>query len=118
MIGSSVVALLRRYIAPPKRLDIEGHARTDATVILVVILFIICSMFGQNGANISRGVDMANGARFASMAVTCARPDEEPSLSALPRSSSLPRAHQYRPDRSGRRRLLPGISAAVDLDRE
>jgi len=68
VIGSCTVALLRRYIAPPKRLDVGGHARTDATVILLLILFIICSMFAQNGANIARGVDMANGARFASAA--------------------------------------------------
>ncbi len=68
VIGSSVVALLRRYISPPKRLDVGGHARTDATVILLLIICIVCSMFGQNGANIARGVDMANGVRFASSA--------------------------------------------------
>jgi Fe-S oxidoreductase len=66
VIASCTVSLLRRYIAPPKRLDIGGHARTDATVILLLILCIIGSMFAQNGANIARGVEMANSVRFAS----------------------------------------------------
>ncbi|HLB01133.1 MAG TPA: (Fe-S)-binding protein, partial [Bacteroidota bacterium] len=68
VIAASIIALLRRYISPPKRLDVSGRSRTDATVILLLILCIICSMFAQNGANIARGADMANGARFASTA--------------------------------------------------
>jgi Fe-S oxidoreductase len=63
---SVVTALLRRYVNPPARLDLAGHSQFDATLILLWILCIILSMFGQNGANIAGGADLANGARFVS----------------------------------------------------
>ncbi len=69
VVLSSVVALLRRHIRPPARLDVEGHSRFDATLILAWILLIIVSMFGQNGSNIAGGARMANDARFVSSAV-------------------------------------------------
>ncbi len=64
---SVAVSLVRRYVRPPARLDVEGHSRFDATLILLWILAIILSMFGQNGSNIARGADLANGARFVSL---------------------------------------------------
>jgi Fe-S oxidoreductase len=66
VVVSVCVALLRRYIHPPARLDVEGHSRLDATLILLWILAIILSMFGQNAANIAGGAQMANAARFVS----------------------------------------------------
>src|SRR5713101_2781660 len=37
VIGSVSLALFRRYVIRPKRLDVEGHSRFDATIILVLI---------------------------------------------------------------------------------
>ncbi len=65
---STIFALFRRYIRPPARLDVGGHSRFDATLILLWILLIIVSMFGQNGSNIAGGARMANEARFVSTA--------------------------------------------------
>lgn len=66
VVVSVAAALVRRYVSPPARLDVEGHSRLDATLILLWILSIILSMFGQNGANIAGGAEIANGARFVS----------------------------------------------------
>lgn len=43
-------ALLRRYVTHPKRLEGDGHSNADATVILLLILLVIISMFGVNAA--------------------------------------------------------------------
>ena len=48
-----VVSLLRRFVAPPPRLDVEGHAKWDAALILVLILFVMLTMFGQSAAGIA-----------------------------------------------------------------
>ena len=45
-----VTALYRRYVLRPKRLELEGHSRLDATCILMMILLIMVSMIGQNAA--------------------------------------------------------------------
>jgi Fe-S oxidoreductase len=66
VVVSVVTALARRYVSPPARLDVGGHSRLDATLILLWILAIILSMFGQNGANIAGGAGIANDARFVS----------------------------------------------------
>lgn len=70
VVASVLLALFRRYVNPPKRLDVSGHSRMDATIILLLILFIMCSMFGQNAANISRGAQIAAEARFVSNALS------------------------------------------------
>jgi len=64
-----LVALARRYITKPPRLDVSGHSRLDATIILVWILLIMCAMFGQNAANIGRGVQAAADKRVVSHAL-------------------------------------------------
>ncbi len=66
VIISIGMALYRRYISKPKRLDVSGHAQFDATLILFMILMIMLSMFGQNAARISMGMDDGNTARIIS----------------------------------------------------
>jgi Fe-S oxidoreductase len=66
VIGSVLLALFRRYVTKPPRLDVSGHAQRDATIILGLILLIMLSMFGQNAAAIAGGMASGDGARFAS----------------------------------------------------
>ena len=66
VIVSIGIAIYRRYISKPKRLDISGHAQFDATLILMMILTIMVSMFMQNAARISMGADTGEGGRFIS----------------------------------------------------
>ncbi|HEX9658499.1 MAG TPA: (Fe-S)-binding protein [Bacteroidota bacterium] len=42
------ISLLRRFFAPPKRLQVSGHSRWDAILILSLILLVMVTMFGQN----------------------------------------------------------------------
>jgi len=65
-----VVSVLRRLIAPPKRLDVSGHARFDALLILSLILTVMITMFGQNATRIALGSDEAQGARIVSGALS------------------------------------------------
>ncbi len=46
-------ALYRRYITKVERLDVGKAGLLDATFILVLILFVVISMFGQNAAAIA-----------------------------------------------------------------
>jgi len=41
-------SLFRRYIGTPKRLKVEKHSRFDATLILLLILFVMITMSGAN----------------------------------------------------------------------
>ncbi len=66
VICSILFALFRRYIAPPKRLDVSGHARFDATIILLLILTVMCSMFLQNATNIANANMATSNARIFS----------------------------------------------------
>jgi Fe-S oxidoreductase len=43
-----VFSLFRRYIGTPKRLQVEKSSRTDATIILMMIMFVMVTMFGTN----------------------------------------------------------------------
>lgn len=61
-----VVSMLRRLIAPPKRLQVEGHAKFDALLILTLILLVMATMFGQNASRIALEGTDGTGARFAS----------------------------------------------------
>jgi len=47
-----IVSLLRRLIAPPKRLAVSGHAKWDALLILGLIFVVMATMFGQNAVRI------------------------------------------------------------------
>ena len=71
LIGSLVVlavvaSILRRLIAPPKRLQVEGHAKWDAILILGLILTVMVTMFGQNATRTILHPSFADGARFIS----------------------------------------------------
>lgn len=66
VIGSVLLALYRRYISRPTRLEVSRYSKIDATVILLLILFIMASMFGQNAVRIAMNEGTANNWRFAS----------------------------------------------------
>ena len=68
VILAVAVALYRRYVMKPKRLEVEGHSRLDATIILAMILFIMLSMLGQNAARLALEASGATGGRFLSRA--------------------------------------------------
>ena len=61
-----VVSILRRLIAPPKRLQVEGHSKWDAILILGLILTVMVTMFGQNATRTILHPSFADGARFIS----------------------------------------------------
>lgn len=48
VIASVLWALVRRHILTIKRLQVDKEANKDATLILVMILLVVLSMFGQN----------------------------------------------------------------------
>ncbi|HTY39339.1 MAG TPA: (Fe-S)-binding protein [Bacteroidota bacterium] len=55
VIVSVGVAFYRRLILKPKRLQLEGSGRSDASVILSMILVVMVSMLGQNAARLALG---------------------------------------------------------------
>ena len=66
VVGVVLLALYRRYISRPQRLEGDRRARTDATIILLMILMVMCSMFGQNAARAGMTSGSADEARFIS----------------------------------------------------
>ncbi len=66
LIGVSL-ALYRRYILRPKRLQGDRHAHIDAAIILLTIFVIIISLLGQNAARLQLGTRDAG--RFLSAAL-------------------------------------------------
>ncbi|MCL5034873.1 MAG: (Fe-S)-binding protein [Bacteroidetes bacterium] len=73
VIISVLVALYRRNVAHVKRLQFSSHSYWDANLILVMILFIMVTMFLQNAAHIAleaslpaRQDTLDSGARFFS----------------------------------------------------
>jgi Fe-S oxidoreductase len=48
-----IMALYRRYVARPRRLEVDKHGKRDATYILLIILTIMITMVGQNAARMS-----------------------------------------------------------------
>jgi Fe-S oxidoreductase len=62
-----VIALYRRYILRPKRLQVDTHAQFHATIILCTILLIMISMLGQNSARSALVADQQG--RFLSAAL-------------------------------------------------
>jgi Fe-S oxidoreductase len=67
--ASVLVALYRRYILRPKRLEVSTHSRIDATLILVMILLVMVSMVGQNATKMILHPDLSRNGRFLSAAV-------------------------------------------------
>jgi Fe-S oxidoreductase len=51
------IALFRRYVLRPKRLQGDRHAQIDATVILFTIFLIMMSLLGQNAARFQLGTN-------------------------------------------------------------
>ena len=68
VIVSVLVALYRRYVLRPKRLELAGHSSLDATFILLMIFFIMLSMLGQNATRLVMEGSPSTGARFLSAA--------------------------------------------------
>jgi Fe-S oxidoreductase len=56
VVVSVTVSIVRRLVAPPARLRVEGHAKWDAVFILALIMVVMLTMFGQNAARIAGGV--------------------------------------------------------------
>ncbi|HRN28021.1 MAG: 4Fe-4S dicluster domain-containing protein [Ignavibacteriaceae bacterium] len=50
VIISILISLYRRFIQKVPRLDVETHGKLDAAFILLLILFIVVAMYGQNAA--------------------------------------------------------------------
>jgi Fe-S oxidoreductase len=46
------IALFRRYVSRPKRLQVDRHSQLHATIILCTILLIMMSMLGQNATRL------------------------------------------------------------------
>jgi Fe-S oxidoreductase len=63
-----VIALYRRYILRPKRLQVDRHEQIHATIILCTILLIMVSMLGQDAARSALVAD--NQGRFLSAALS------------------------------------------------
>jgi len=50
-----VFSLFRRYVGTPKRLQVEASSKADATFILILIMLVMVTMFGQNIERIALG---------------------------------------------------------------
>ena len=77
VIAAVTVSILRRLVAPPKRLQVEGHAKWDAILILALILTVMVTMFGQNASRILMGNTPGGAARVVSSIIAswCAPAD-------------------------------------------
>lgn len=53
VIVSVAISILRRLVSPPERLRVSGHAKSDAVLILSLILVVMATMFLQNAARAS-----------------------------------------------------------------
>jgi Fe-S oxidoreductase len=69
VILAVLVALFRRYVIRPKRLELEGHGQLDATLILLMILCIMVGTIGQNATRMAIEGVQDSGGRFLSYAV-------------------------------------------------
>ncbi|KAB2909524.1 MAG: 4Fe-4S dicluster domain-containing protein [Ignavibacteriales bacterium] len=54
VIISVLMALYRRFIQKVKRLQVDREGNIDAAFILVMILFVVLSMMGQNAAHVAK----------------------------------------------------------------
>jgi Fe-S oxidoreductase len=61
-----VFSLFRRFVAPPPRLDVAGHSKWDAVIILSLILLVMVTMFGQNAAGVTLHAGDTSDSRFIS----------------------------------------------------
>jgi len=63
-------ALMRRAFFTPKRLEVDLHGKADAVAILLTILFVMLTMFGQNAARLSLEQGTLAGERFLSVVLS------------------------------------------------
>ena len=75
------IALYRRYILRPKRLQVDMHSQIDATAILLTILLIMISLLGQNAVRVQ--VDMNQEGHFFSSALAPIMTSSNPSTNNL-----------------------------------
>jgi Fe-S oxidoreductase len=54
VIIAIILSLLRRYVFKVKRLDVDLEGKLDATIILLLIMVVCISMFGQNISHIAK----------------------------------------------------------------
>ncbi len=73
-----LISLYRRIFAPPERLDVEGHAKWDAVFVLVLILVVMVTMFGQNATRMLLWHGSSNEYRFVSAVVARMMPGATP----------------------------------------
>ena len=66
VVVSVLLSLFRRLFAPPPRLQVTGHSKWDAVLILAMILGVMVTMFGQNATRLVIGQDYAGDARVVS----------------------------------------------------
>ncbi len=64
-----LVSMFRRLVTPPKRLQVEGHSRWDAVLILGLILTVMLTMFGQNALRTIVHPAATDNARFLSVVI-------------------------------------------------
>lgn len=69
VVAAVVVSMIRRVLAPPKRLQVGGHSRWDALLILGLILTVMLTMFGQNATRAIAHPGYHDGARFLSVSI-------------------------------------------------
>ncbi|MCX7761400.1 MAG: heterodisulfide reductase-related iron-sulfur binding cluster [Candidatus Kryptonium sp.] len=67
VVISVLIALYRRYIQRPKRLQVEKSSQIDATIILVLIFMVMLTMFGTYATQINIGNADYYDLRFASL---------------------------------------------------
>jgi hypothetical protein len=53
VILSVLFALYRRFVQKVKRLEVDSEGQKDAAFILIMILFVVVSMLGQNSAHVA-----------------------------------------------------------------
>lgn len=66
VVVSVVISLARRLFFPPKRLDVSGHSKWDAILVLALILTVMITMFGQNATRPIVHPGVPHDARFVS----------------------------------------------------
>jgi Fe-S oxidoreductase len=66
VVLSVAISMFRRLVTPPKRLQVTGHSKWDAVLILGLILMVMITMFGQNATRILMGEGHSNEARIIS----------------------------------------------------
>ncbi len=54
VIAAIVISLLRRFVFKVKRLEVDKEGKIDAVIILVLIMVVCISMFGQNISHVAK----------------------------------------------------------------